>query len=217
MGSASTIPSIYINSYFAVERFNRLVNDLGRDAVEKNKIERERVIGAMFFITLSIDSGKEYFLRVSNLDGADVIGAEFIVGSDGRRREELHNLEIVEFVDFYPGDIFDLIKSKLKKAYPDYYSLLCYVNRETNIEVGDLARAVAGEHPRLSSIWIMSNQDGQCIAFQIYPTVSEFKFNLLESLGKQRLGNFYKTRRGSGKGDIENLGLISLPFGSSLE
>lgn len=171
----------------------------------------------MFFITLSIDSGKEYFLRVNNLGDTDAIGAEFAIGDDGRRREKLHNLEIVEFVDYYSGELLELIKSKLEKAYPDYYSLVCYINRDSEIEIGNLARSIAIEKPKLSSIWIMSNQNGQCFAYQIYPTVSEFRFNLFESLSKQRLGDFYKTRRGSGKGDFEELGFISLPFGSNLE
>jgi hypothetical protein len=212
---------LYMSPHVVIARMNLLIDKYGQSVAFQDsrfKEEREAAITALYLLGYRKITNKDYWIGIRKEDPPDNVAITLRKRESGKGiAMDVHNFEIFEWEAHSEKSLLEAIKKKLvNKAYPLYYTLLCYVRRPgdaANLE--DCFRSLQQEKIGVNSIWLVSsiqNGDADHTIAQLYPGRAQKIFKLAEELEKIKDQKpFLTANRGVGEG-FEPLGDFYLPL-----
>lgn len=189
-------PDVFLSPAFAIKRFQGLREKHGNKKALSEvefKPEREMWITGVFLLGIGDLTHKQYWLRPNNEDTTPDTYSISLLASDKGATAEMQNIEIFEYENHNKNTLIEAITKKLdNKAYPDDYTLLCYIHdrggeKLTPIEI---VKQVKKIKPKIAQIWILANvlnplTSNEHMLIQVYPEPIVYKFDYLEAIKKQ--------------------------------
>jgi hypothetical protein len=212
----------YIAPCFMFNFFANLIKEYGEDNVLKsNKFKRwrEAHITATFLLGLSEITGIKYWLSNNPEQSTPDTFGIFLERIQKGIKRNILNIEIFEWEKHFNNDLVEAIKSKLKnKKYPEYYILLCLINREDHkrINLSEVHKKLKDEKIRVSEIWLLSSisdKNYDTMIAKIFPKllIKNFKIEDLITKNGCQEPMIKITGRGKGKNFVP-LGKALLPL-----
>lgn len=178
---------IYLSPNYAIERLYRLYEKYGIKTVfydSKFQPEREAWITAVFALGYSRITSFDYWLRINPHDDTpDTFMVRFVPDEKGNRLD-LFSIEIFEWERNSPYGLIEAIEKKLEnKAYPAYFTLLCYAhNRQgEKLELEKIYQYFQVKPPKIGTLWVLTETDSKempSVLTQLFPGRSQDSFSI---------------------------------------
>lgn len=209
--------NIWINPAIPIIRIRKLIIKYGIEKVihdTKLKSEREAWVTAIWALGLIEVANKQYWIEIETENATPDTYLYYLEQIDGNNHRSVASIEVTDWEE-HTEDIFEIIKSKCSKFYPNYFTLLVYArNSNKAIELEKIFQNLQQSTVPFGDIWIIGALDFDNYQLsRVFPERSVIKFNLNESLLKGKGQGDFATflKRGTGV-QFTNLGNLYLPI-----
>lgn len=170
----------------------RIEQKFGSEDLEKSgnfKLVREMRAVSRFLLGVIKATGIQFMLQpVLNENTPDVRTFHYAKNKEGVLEQVIQEVEVVTYNKYSEEDLIDFIKSKkmTKTAYPDYFTVLCELNKNFSLPSPKRIKSElekAGCNFAVSLIGKIDERKDIYRSIKVFPTIDIFEdFNLQQSV-----------------------------------